>query len=93
MSYRPGQRVRVDHREHEGHHRTPAYLKGKTGTVERVHPAFRNPETRAYGEDGLPKQPLYLVGFEQRDVWPGYGGHVDDRLYVDVFEHWLQEAE
>ena len=93
MSYRPGQRVRVAAREHEGHHRTPAYLKGKTGTVERVHPAFRNPETRAYGDDGLPKQPLYMVGFAQRDVWPDYGGHVDDRLYADVFEHWLQEAE
>jgi nitrile hydratase len=93
VSYRPGQRVRVDSREHEGHHRTPAYLKGKTGTVVRVQPAFRNPETRAYGEDGLPKQPLYLVGFAQHDVWPAYGGHVDDRLYADVFEHWLQEAE
>lgn len=93
MSYRPGQRVRVEAREHAGHHRTPAYLKGKTGTVERVYPAFRNPETRAYGDDGLPKQPLYLVGFAQRDVWPDYGGHVDDRLYADVFEHWLQEAQ
>jgi hypothetical protein len=93
VSYRPGQRVRVDPREHKGHHRTPAYLKGKTGTVERVYPAFRNPETRAYGDDGLPKQPLYLVGFAQRDVWPDYGGHVDDRLYADVFEHWLQEAQ
>jgi hypothetical protein len=93
VSYRPGQRVRVASRRHEGHHRTPDYLKGKAGIVERVHPAFRNPETRAYGDDGLPKQPLYLVGFAQRDVWPDYGGHVDDRLYVDVFEHWLQEAE
>ena len=93
MSYRPGQRVRVEARAHQGHHRTPAYLKGKTGTVERVHAAFRNPETRAYGSDGLPEQPLYLVGFAQRDVWPDYRGRADDRLFVDVFEHWLQEAQ
>ena len=93
MSYRPGQRVHVVAREHEGHHRTPAYLKGKTGIVERVYPAFRNPETRAYGDDGLPKLPLYLVGFAQRDVWPDYRGDPDDRLYADVFEHWLQEAQ
>ena len=92
MSYRPGQRVRVAAREHEGHHRTPAYLKGKTGTVERAYPAFRNPETRAYGDDGLPKQPLYLVGFAQSEVWPDYRGRDADRLYVDVFEHWLEEA-
>jgi nitrile hydratase len=93
MRYQQGQRVRVAARLHEGHHRTPAYLKGKTGRVERMHASFANPETRAYGEDGLPKQPLYLVSFAQRDVWPDYGTHGDDRVYVDVFEHWLQEAE
>jgi nitrile hydratase subunit beta len=93
VTFAPGQRVRVDAREHEGHHRTPAYLKGRTGTVERVHAAFRNPETRAYKGDGLPKQRLYLVGFAQRDLWPDYPGQAGDRLYVDVFEHWLQEAE
>ena len=93
MRYRAGQRVRVATRPHDGHHRTPGYLKGKTGNVERVHGAFTNPETRAYGADGLPPQPLYLVGFEQRDVWPDYRGKPVDRIYVDVFEHWLQEAQ
>ena len=33
------------------------------------------------------------MSFEQRDLWPDYRGRADDRLYVDVFEHWLQEAE
>ena len=61
MRYRAGQRVRVATRRHEGHHRTPAYVKGKIGSIERAHASFTNPETRAYGEDGLPKQPLYLV--------------------------------
>lgn len=93
MRYRAGQRVRVAARPHEGHHRTPDYVKGKTGSVERVHASFANPETRAYGRDGLPKQPLYLVGFAQRDLWPDYRGHAGDRIYVDVFEHWLEKAE
>jgi nitrile hydratase len=84
--------VRVAAREHAGHHRTPGYLKGKTGVVERAHGSFTNPETRAYGGDGLPEQPVYLVGFAQRDVWPGYAGGANDSLYVDVFEHWLEEA-
>jgi hypothetical protein len=92
MRYRPGQYVRVADRQHEGHHRTPGYLKGKTGSIERVQASFTNPETRAYGKDGLPKQPLYLVGFVQHDVWPEYRGRAGDRLYVDVFEHWLEEA-
>jgi nitrile hydratase beta subunit-like protein len=92
MTYSPGQRVRVAARAHEGHHRTPGYLKGKVGRVERVHAAFTNPETRAYGEDGLPAQTLYLVGFAQRDLWTDYGGRADDRLYADLFEHWLEEV-
>lgn len=93
MRYRAGQQVRIAGRSHQGHNRTPAYLKGKTGSVERIHASFTNPETRAYGGDGLPEEPLYHVGFAQRDVWPEYRGRSDDRIYVDVFEHWLEEAD
>ena len=83
MRYRVGQRVRVAARPHEGHHRTPGYVKGKTGRIERVHASFTNPETRAYGENGLPEQRLYSVGFT----------HGDHLVYVDIFEHWLKEAK
>jgi hypothetical protein len=93
VRYRPGQRVRVAARPHEGHHRTPGYVKGKTGSIERTHGSFTNPETRSYGEDGLPEQPVYLVRFAQHDIWPDYSGSDDDGIYVDVFEHWLEEAE
>jgi nitrile hydratase len=82
--------VQVAARPHEGHHRTPGYLKGKIGVIERMHASFTNPETRAYGTDGLPKQPLYLVSFAQHDVWSAYRGRGDDRIYADVFEHWLE---
>ena len=91
MTYRVGQRVRVSVRLHDGHHRTPAYIKGKTGRVERAHASFTNPETRAYGSDGLPEQPLYLIAFAHDDVWPANSGY-SDRIYVDVFEHWLEET-
>ena len=93
MRFSTGQQVRVAARRHDGHHRTPGYLKGKLGRIERVQAAFTNPETRAYGADGLPKQPVYLVGFAQPDVWPGYRGRSTDRVYVDVYEHWLEEAQ
>lgn len=93
MTFRIGQRVQVAARSPEEHHRAPAYVKGKTGSIERVHGAFTNPETRAYGEDGLPKQPLYSVSFAQPEVWPDYRGNAGDRILVDVFEHWLEETE
>lgn len=93
MTYRVGEPIRVAARAHGGHHRTPSYIKGKTGRIERVHAAFRNPESRAYGDDGLPEMTLYLVSFARLELWPhapGDGGH---RVYVDVFEHWLEEAK
>ena len=83
MSFEVGQRVRVDDRPHVGHHRTPAYVKGRTGTIARVHRAYPNPETRAYGAGGLPEQRLYHVALESSS---------NDHIYVDVFEHWLEDA-
>jgi hypothetical protein len=84
MSFEIGQRVRISARGHTGHHRTPDYVKGKAGTVVRRHGGFTNPETRAYGDDGLPERQLYLVAL---------AGEANDRVCVDVFEHWLEEAE
>jgi nitrile hydratase len=84
VRYRVGQRVRIAARSHEGHHRTPGYAKGRTGEVVRAHGSFTNPETRAYGEDGLPEQPLYLVRFQ---------GQGDESVFLDLYEHWLEEPE
>jgi nitrile hydratase beta subunit-like protein len=93
MTYRIGQPVRVAARAHRGHHRTPGYIKGKTGRIERLHASFRNPETSAYGDDGLPEMQLYLVSFARSDIWPEAPVGEGHRIYVDVFEHWLEEAK
>ena len=90
--FRPGDRVRVRSANPPGHVRTPSYVRGKPGWIERVHGDFRNPEHLAYGRDGLPRQPLYMVGFLQTDLWPRYGESREDRLYVDIYEHWLEPA-
>lgn len=87
--FQPGDRVRVRDDPPPGHHRTPAYVQGLSGTVVAVRGAFRNPESLAYGEDGLPTQVLYTIRFDQRDVWPGYGGSRKDGVCVDIYEHWL----
>lgn len=90
--FQAGERVRVADRAHVGHHRTPGYVKGKRGRVERVLGSFTNPETRAYGADGLPEQALYQVCFAQSELWPHARRNVSDTTCVDIFEHWL-EAE
>ena len=58
-----------------------------------MHDTFRNPETRAYGDDGLPELPLYLVSFARSDLWPDAPGGGGYCVYVDVFEHWLEKAK
>jgi hypothetical protein len=90
MRYRSGELVKVSARPHPGHNRVPAYLKGKTGRVERLQGPFPNPEGLAYGGDGLPAQPLYLIGFASGELWPDRGdpGHL---VLADIYEHWLEE--
>ena len=88
----PGDRVRVCADEKPGHVRTPGYVRGKTGRIEKVLGAFKNPESLAYGGSGLPERPLYKVGFRQTDLWDGYAGQANDALYIDLYEHWLEPA-
>jgi nitrile hydratase subunit beta len=87
--FSPGTAVRVRDLPVQGHMRTPGYIRGRQGWIERCHGQFADPEQRAYGSDGLPAKPLYLVRFRQADVWPGYGPP-SDSLVLDLFEHWLE---
>lgn len=88
---RVGDTVSVQATEVDHHHRTPWFVKGKSGTVRRVHGAFFNPESRAHGGDGLPKRALCQVAFRQADIWGAeYRGDADDVLLVDLFEQWLE---
>lgn len=73
------------------HHRTPWFVKGKTGRIASISGPFFNPESRAHGGDGLPKQRLCSVEFRQVDLWgKGYNENAGDRLLVDIYEHWLE---
>ena len=41
--FKAGDRVLVDARDHEGHCRTPMYLRGKTGQVRKLIGIYKNP--------------------------------------------------
>ena len=90
--FKPGDRVRVRAEDRPGHIRTPFYIRGRVGWVERVYGEFLNPELLAYGKDGLPKRTLYLVAFDQSEVWDRYQSSPRDKLYVDIYEHWLEPS-
>ena len=89
--FHAGDQVRVIEAYPLGHVRTPFYIRGKTGTVERVCGAFPNPEELAQMRDGLQAQPLYRVRFRQNDVWPDYRGGAHDVVEVEIYQHWLEK--
>jgi nitrile hydratase len=91
-SFVAGDRVRVRVAYPPGHVRTPFYIRGKTGVIERVLGPFRNPEELAYGRSGEPAQPLYRVRFVQREVWPDYTGPTADTVDIEIYQHWLEPA-
>lgn len=90
--YSSGDKVKVLVTHPPGHRRTPYYIRGKTGVIERSCGVFPNPEELAYGFDGLPKKTLYRVRFNQKEVWPSYDGPAADTVDVDIYEHWLKPA-
>ena len=87
--FAPGDNVQIVRTNPPGHRRTPYYIRGKRGTIERACGAFPNPEELGHGFDGLPRKQLYRVRFRQTELWDRYAGNADDTVDVDVYEHWL----
>ena len=75
-----GRPVMVRRADPIGHIRTPHYIRGKTGEIERLCGEFPNPEELAFGRSGLPRRPLYRVRFRQHAVWPDYRGAALDTV-------------
>ena len=88
--YQAGDQVRIRVGVPPTHFRTPEYVQGKRGQIEMSWGSFPNPEGLAYGKDGLPAQPLYLVKFAQTDLWMNYKGAPQDELLLDIYENWLE---
>ena len=90
--FKLGEKVRVVKAYPPGHIRTPFYIRGCTGEIERICGAFPNPEELAQMRDGLPAIPLYRVRFRQKDVWPDYRGTASDVVEIEIYQHWLEPA-
>ena len=92
VRFAAGDPVRVRQMDPPGHVRTPWYIRGQVGVIERFCGTFPNPEETAYNRPGLPAQPLYRVSFRQDDVWPEYDGSDLDCIEVEIYQHWLELA-
>ncbi len=77
-----GDRVRVLRMRPHGHNRSPRYLRGVEGVVQRVQCNDARP--------GAGAEPVYLVSFDSVDVW----GDDADRgaVLADLWEGYLEPA-
>lgn len=87
-----GQRVRAGQIHPTGHTRLPRYVRGHTGTIERIHGAHVFPDTRV----SRPLPPfvddahwLYTVVFDGQDLW-GSAASSGLQVSVDAWEPYLE---
>jgi nitrile hydratase subunit beta len=88
--YRLGQRVVTRATPVDHHTRLPAYLRGRTGIIERIQGShvFADSHAQGLGED---PQWLYTVVFEARELWGplAAAGH---RVSFDAWQSYLEPA-
>jgi nitrile hydratase beta subunit len=81
--FKVGHRARVRRMAPAGHTRCPRYVRGVTGTVERVTGGFARPDT---GEHRI--EQTYTVQFDLRDLW---GDNAEPgALCLDMWEGYLE---
>ena len=85
-----GQRVRMRAAALDHHTRLPGYVRGRVGTIERVHGAHVYADTHAHGRGEQP-QWLYNVVFDEAELWPGRAPQ-GLRVSVDAWEPYLEAA-
>jgi hypothetical protein len=94
MSHPVGAEVTVKRAAPPGHVRTPWYLRGKTGVIERDLGLTGDPETLAYGHAGGSIR-LYRVRFAMDQVWGTEAAQNaapnKDTLDAEIFETWLED--
>ena len=86
LVYPVGGRVQVKNDFVPGHVRLPAYVRGKTGVVVGVSPAYPFPDAHAHGVDAQ-DEPTYDVQFRAQDLWPDASDAA--LVHVGVFESYL----
>jgi nitrile hydratase beta subunit len=88
--FKVGDKVRARNINPTTHTRLPRYVRGHTGTVERISGSHVFPDTQAHGRGENP-QWLYTVVFSGRDLW-GDDADPTVKVSVDAFEPYLEPA-
>jgi len=71
-----------------GHTRLPRYVRGRSGTIARVHGVHVFPDSNSAGKGEDPHW-LYSVAFDAHEVW-GPEGRAGDAIHLDLWEPYLE---
>lgn len=82
-----GDNVRARLMNTSGHTRLPGYIRGATGTIERVHGCHVYPDTSAHGQGANP-QWLYGIAFNAEQLWGE--SRRGDSVHLDLWEPYLE---
>jgi nitrile hydratase len=88
--FRPGDAVRARNIHPVGHTRLPRYARGRRGVVDRDQGVWVFPDAYAGGRGKQPQR-CYSVRFTARELW-GAEACERDRVYIDMFEDYLEPA-
>ena len=86
----PGDHVRVRSDYVPGHVRMPGYIRGKSGVVVSVSPAYPFPDAHAHGVEAA-DEPTYDVRFSAEELWPNSADPAF--VHVGVFESYLERVD
>ncbi len=87
--FQPGDHVAVRLDHVPGHHRLPAYIRGKRGVVVSESPAYPFPDAHAHGVPA-DDEPTYDVRFNTADLWPDAADAAF--VHVGVFQSYLNRV-
>ncbi len=85
--FQPGDTVRAKVMHPVTYTRLPRYVRGKVGTIAKVHGVYVFPDTVGQRLDTKP-QYVYSVRFAAQELW-GLDASPKDFLYIDLFDDHL----
>lgn len=89
--FKAGDRITVRNINPIGHTRLPAYVRGKSGRVEKDFGVYVFPDTMAHDRGEKP-QHLYNVIFQASELWGSDTPNPADTLVISMFEDYITKA-
>lgn len=90
--FKAGDRVRVRDLPAMFYTRTPEYCRGAEGVIAEVTYETPAPEDETWDIEDAPVEWMYIVRFNQAQLWENYTGPSNDTLQTEIPERWLEAA-